>query len=309
MRVATDPREPRGSKPGSTAAHSAEISLLALPLVLLAAAVISVPIARFARLSAIVAYLVAGVVIGPYGLGMFSAARDHRHGRRARRRDAAVPDRARAGAVAPARDAARHLRPRRRATCAHRRGASRGLRSRPACSTGAARWSQASRSRCRRPRSRCASWKSADTCSNPTASAHSRSCCSRTWRSCRCSRSIPLLAPGERSHRACDARRYRELRRARRARDRGPGRRRPLSAQSVLPPARLDRRARGDDRGGAAGRARRRAADAGGRHVDGARRVPRRRAARRNRTTATSSKPTSSRSAACCSRCSSWASA
>jgi monovalent cation:proton antiporter-2 (CPA2) family protein len=52
--------------------HSAEISLLALPLVLLAAAVISVPIARFARLSAIVAYLVAGVVIGPYGLRIFS---------------------------------------------------------------------------------------------------------------------------------------------------------------------------------------------------------------------------------------------
>ena len=52
--------------------HSAEVSLLALPVVLLAAAVISVPIARFARLSAIVAYLVAGVVIGPYGLGMFT---------------------------------------------------------------------------------------------------------------------------------------------------------------------------------------------------------------------------------------------
>ncbi len=53
-------------------AHSAEIGLLGLPLVLLAAAVISVPIARFARLSAIVAYLVAGVIIGPYGLGIFS---------------------------------------------------------------------------------------------------------------------------------------------------------------------------------------------------------------------------------------------
>ena len=52
--------------------HSAEFGLLALPLVLLAAAVISVPIARFARLSAIVAYLVAGVVIGPYGLRLFS---------------------------------------------------------------------------------------------------------------------------------------------------------------------------------------------------------------------------------------------
>src|ERR1051325_7712471 len=51
--------------------HSAEASLLAPPLVLLAAAVISVPMARFARLSAIVAYLVAGVVIGPYGLRLF----------------------------------------------------------------------------------------------------------------------------------------------------------------------------------------------------------------------------------------------
>ena len=52
--------------------HSSEFSLLGPPLVLLAAAVISVPIARFARLSAIVAYLVAGIVIGPYGLRLFS---------------------------------------------------------------------------------------------------------------------------------------------------------------------------------------------------------------------------------------------
>ena len=52
--------------------HSPEFSVLAAPLVLLAAAVISVPLARFVRLSAIVAYLVAGVVIGPYGLRLFS---------------------------------------------------------------------------------------------------------------------------------------------------------------------------------------------------------------------------------------------
>src|SRR4051794_38887257 len=52
--------------------HTAEYSLLGLPLVLLAAAVISVPIARFARLSAIVAYLLAGVVIGPFGFGIFN---------------------------------------------------------------------------------------------------------------------------------------------------------------------------------------------------------------------------------------------
>jgi glutathione-regulated potassium-efflux system protein KefB len=49
-----------------------DVAYLALPLVLLAAAVISVPIARFGRLSAIVAYLVAGIVIGPFGLRIFS---------------------------------------------------------------------------------------------------------------------------------------------------------------------------------------------------------------------------------------------
>ena len=51
--------------------HSSQIGLIGLPVVLLAAAVISVPIARFGRLSAIVAYLIAGVVIGPYGLKIF----------------------------------------------------------------------------------------------------------------------------------------------------------------------------------------------------------------------------------------------
>ncbi|NYG44821.1 monovalent cation:proton antiporter-2 (CPA2) family protein [Bradyrhizobium sp. IAR9] len=51
--------------------HSAQVGLVGLPLILLAAAVISVPIARLGRLSAIVAYLLAGVVIGPYGLKVF----------------------------------------------------------------------------------------------------------------------------------------------------------------------------------------------------------------------------------------------
>jgi glutathione-regulated potassium-efflux system protein KefB len=46
---------------------------LLLALVLLAAAVISVPIARGLRLSAIVAYLAVGVVIGPFGLAIFHA--------------------------------------------------------------------------------------------------------------------------------------------------------------------------------------------------------------------------------------------
>jgi Kef-type K+ transport system membrane component KefB len=42
-------------------------ALLLLPVLLLAVAVVSVPLARLLRLSAIVAYLAAGVVIGPYG--------------------------------------------------------------------------------------------------------------------------------------------------------------------------------------------------------------------------------------------------
>jgi glutathione-regulated potassium-efflux system protein KefB len=46
---------------------------LPLVLVLLAAAVVSVPIARRIGLSAIVAYLAAGIVIGPWGLGLFRA--------------------------------------------------------------------------------------------------------------------------------------------------------------------------------------------------------------------------------------------
>src|SRR5207302_7883691 len=44
-----------------------EFGFLALGLVLLVAAVLSVPIARRIGLPAIVAYLVAGVIIGPYG--------------------------------------------------------------------------------------------------------------------------------------------------------------------------------------------------------------------------------------------------
>src|SRR5215470_13926553 len=46
---------------------------LLLALVLLAAVVVSVPIARAIRLSSIVAYLAAGIVIGPFGLAIFRA--------------------------------------------------------------------------------------------------------------------------------------------------------------------------------------------------------------------------------------------
>lgn len=49
-----------------------ELGSLVLGLVLLAATVVSVPIARRLGLSAIVAYLVAGIVIGPHGIALFA---------------------------------------------------------------------------------------------------------------------------------------------------------------------------------------------------------------------------------------------
>ena len=48
-----------------------DFGFLTLGLVLLAAAVLSVPIARRLGLSAIVAYLIAGIIIGPYGIAAF----------------------------------------------------------------------------------------------------------------------------------------------------------------------------------------------------------------------------------------------
>ena len=50
---------------------SDEFGFFTLALVLLAAAVASVPIARRIGLSAVVAYLIAGIIIGPHGLGVF----------------------------------------------------------------------------------------------------------------------------------------------------------------------------------------------------------------------------------------------
>jgi glutathione-regulated potassium-efflux system protein KefB len=50
----------------------AEFGFLSFGLVLLGAAVLSVPIARRLGVSAIVAYLVAGIIIGPYGLAAFA---------------------------------------------------------------------------------------------------------------------------------------------------------------------------------------------------------------------------------------------
>jgi hypothetical protein len=219
--------------------HSAEVSLLALPLVLLAAAVISVPIARFLRLSAIVAYLIAGVVIGPFGFGIFKTPEQ-------------ILTVAELGVVmllfliGLELELSRLLAMRRAifglgvAQLVLTAAAIAASRLRPACSTGAPRWSPASRSRSRRPRSRCASWRIAAPCRrlrparlrDPAVSGHGGRAAARAGAAARRHRA---------GDRAAQPRRDREQRRADRRRDRRAGHRRALSAQSVLPPARLDR--------------------------------------------------------------------
>jgi monovalent cation:proton antiporter-2 (CPA2) family protein len=49
------------------------LGILLLPLLLMAVAVVSVPLARVARLSTIVAYIAAGIAVGPSGVGLVKA--------------------------------------------------------------------------------------------------------------------------------------------------------------------------------------------------------------------------------------------
>jgi glutathione-regulated potassium-efflux system protein KefB len=53
--------------------HSTDLGFLSFALVLLGACVVSVPIARRLKLSPIVAYLAAGAIIGPWGIGLIRA--------------------------------------------------------------------------------------------------------------------------------------------------------------------------------------------------------------------------------------------
>ncbi|MCP4088996.1 MAG: transporter, partial [Gammaproteobacteria bacterium] len=48
-------------------------------LILLAAAAIAVPLFQYLRLGAVLGFLVAGAVIGPWGLGFISAVDEIRH--------------------------------------------------------------------------------------------------------------------------------------------------------------------------------------------------------------------------------------
>ena len=74
---------------------------LELALVFLLAAVIAVPVFRSFGLGAVLGYLVAGVVLGPYGLRVVRDAEPRARRQRDRRGDAAVRHRPGAVAVAP----------------------------------------------------------------------------------------------------------------------------------------------------------------------------------------------------------------
>ena len=83
-----------GSKPG--AASMAEPSLLRDAIIYLAAAVVCVPLASALGLGSVLGYLIAGCLIGPFGLGFVSRRGVDPALRRVRRGAHAVRDRARA---------------------------------------------------------------------------------------------------------------------------------------------------------------------------------------------------------------------
>ena len=86
-----------------------------------AAGVVAVPLFKRLGLGSVLGYLAAGLVIGPFGLGLFSDTADHPARRRARRRALPLRDRPRDAAVAALGDARRDLRARggagRRSAC------------------------------------------------------------------------------------------------------------------------------------------------------------------------------------------------
>ena len=107
-------------------------------VILLAAAAVAVPLSRRAGFGSVLGYLVAGVAIGPSGLRLVTDVEQIAAGRRARRGDAAVPDRAGAAPGAALGDAQGGVRPRHRAGRADRAAARRRWRTRPG-SAGPAR--------------------------------------------------------------------------------------------------------------------------------------------------------------------------
>ena len=87
---------------------TSETSFLVPILILLGSALVFAPLFRFLGLGSVIGYLVAGMVIGPSGLGLIADSAHHAEHFPARRRAAAVPDRTVAQAGAAFRHAARH---------------------------------------------------------------------------------------------------------------------------------------------------------------------------------------------------------
>ena len=192
------------------------------------------PIAKTLGISAIVAYLVAGIAIGPYGLGVFSTAEQ-------------VLPFAELGIVMLMFVIGLELEISR--LVAMRRdilglGAAQWLITSAAicglafcsASPGAPASSSALRLHCLPPPSRCRSWASAASCSRPTRQRALAILLFQDIAIVPVLALLPLLAPGGETQ----SRGWVDTLTAiahRRRRDRGHRHHRPLSAQSVLPPA------------------------------------------------------------------------
>ncbi len=228
--------------PASPMASAHDPSFLQPVLVFCAGAVVAVPVFRRVGLGAVIGYLAAGLAIGPAGLGLVTDA-------------ATVRGVAELGIVLLLFVIGLELKLSR--LLAMRRdifglgaaaavGGTAALAAVAALPLGLSRagpWWRASRSPCRRRRSRCRSSTSAARCRRPTGSAPSRCCCSRTWPSC----------PSSRSFRC--SRRGRRQGAVRRRRRRGPwGWRRVRSRPSCSPGATCSTRSSGCSRPGARAR-------------------------------------------------------
>ena len=75
-------------------AETAHATSLLEPIVLLATAVVAVPLAKRIGLGSVLGYIAAGIAIGPFALGLFAGARPRLRHRRARHRPAALHHRA-----------------------------------------------------------------------------------------------------------------------------------------------------------------------------------------------------------------------
>src|SRR5437763_16632971 len=72
-------RMPRHCWPRPQRTETMEHGLLTNALVYLAAAVVAVPLSKRFGMGTVLGYLLAGILIGPYGLGLISAVEDALH--------------------------------------------------------------------------------------------------------------------------------------------------------------------------------------------------------------------------------------